>query len=256
MEFVGHQEDAVVLALEGSADVLPVQKGVQLLAVFREGVGARFRVNHLAGEGDQGVEFVALLGDVLPDGLLPSYSFLAAAGHDHGFGLATEQRCHVLVEMVDHHLHALRDVVLVQAHPTHDALHGFGTIDLFGVDLFVHVRQGERGFVAGVIAQHVQDEAFFNRLAHGIDVKRCRNVVRCRLACRVRTGAKQLQRLVLWCGREGHVGDAQAGVAAGFCRHLGGQNILGADLAAIVKRGNFSSVQDFLEVAGGFAGLR
>ena len=124
LELVGHQQDAVVAALEGGANVLPVQPRVQRLAAFGERVGPGFQIDDFARERHQRVDLVAMLGDVFANGLLPAHRFFAAAGHDHRLRLAFQQTGHVLAKVLDHELNTLRDVVLMQAHPAHDAFHG------------------------------------------------------------------------------------------------------------------------------------
>jgi hypothetical protein len=159
LELVGHQQQLVVAALERGADVLAAQLGVQLLAVFGEGSGPLSGSMTSPEKATSVFDLVAVVGDVLARGLLPAHRFLAAAGHHHGLGLATQQAGHVLAEVLDHHLHPLRDVVLVQPHPTHDALHGLGLVDLLGLDPYP-CAPARTPPCRGVGLQHIQDEAF------------------------------------------------------------------------------------------------
>src|SRR6266404_4180002 len=64
---------------------------------------------------------------------------------------------------------------------------------------------------------------------------------------------EQLQRLGLWGGGEGYVGDA---LVTGAGRHLGRQQVFGADLATILQLGKLLGGQHLLELRGGLAGLR
>ncbi len=123
LELVGDEQDLVLVALERFADVAALQVRIQGVAVLRETVGAGFLVVHLAGEGDQRADLVAVFLDVFVDGQLPAHRLHAAADHHHRLGLAVEQRGHVFAEVLDDDLHLLGDVVGVQPHPAHDALH-------------------------------------------------------------------------------------------------------------------------------------
>ena len=89
LELVGHQQDLVVGALEGFADVA-LEAGIEALAVLGEAIGANFGVVHLTAEGHQGAERIALLLDVLVDGQLPAHGLLARAHHHHRLGLAIQ----------------------------------------------------------------------------------------------------------------------------------------------------------------------
>ena len=138
--------------------------------------------------------------------------------------------------MLDHHLHLLADVVGVQAHPAHQALEGFAALDLLVVPLLAVVGQLEGQLVRGVVLQHVKDEAFFDGLAHRIDVEGRWEVVRACGLLSVGAAPKELQGLGLGRGSEGHVGDGRAAAClAGTCGHLGGQNVLGRDLPAVCQ---------------------
>ena len=107
----------------------PFRFGIQGVAVLRETVRAGFLVIHLAGEGDQRADLVAVFLDVFVDGQLPAHRLDPAADHDHRLGLAAEQRGHVFAEVLDHDLHLLGDVVGVQPHPAHDALQRRAALD-------------------------------------------------------------------------------------------------------------------------------
>ena len=60
--------------------------------------------------------------------------------------------------------------------------------------------QLEVALEGGVVFEHIQDEAFFDRLAHGVDVEGHR------LPSAI-FATEQLQGLVLGCGGEGEIGD-------------------------------------------------
>ncbi|EXI77065.1 MAG: hypothetical protein AW10_04045 [Candidatus Accumulibacter appositus] len=111
LELVGDEEDLVLVAFEGFADVATLQVRVQGLAVFREAVRAGLLVIHLTGEGDQRADLVALALDVFVDGQLPAYSFDPTGDDDHCLGFATEQRDHEFAEVLDDDLDLLGNVV-------------------------------------------------------------------------------------------------------------------------------------------------
>ena len=73
--------------------------------------------------------------------------------------------------MLNDDLHFLADVVIVQAHPLIEF--NFG---LFAFDFFVFIsnfhRQVIGHFIVGVVFQHIQNKAFFNRLTHAVDMVR------------------------------------------------------------------------------------
>ena len=186
---------------------------------------------HLTRERHQRAHGVVVGPDVLVNSELPAHRFKAAADHHHGLGLAVQQRGHELTEVLYHHLHLLGDVVGVQPHPAHDAFHGGVALHLGLVQLLPVVGQLEGQAVGRVVLQHVQNEAFFNRLPHRVHMKRPGQVVGRRLAAGVGPGAKQLQRLVLGRGGKGHEGDA---AVLGTAGHLGSQNVLRTDFTTIV----------------------
>ena len=179
----------------------PVQVGIKRLAGFRERVRAGFRVVHLAGKRDQRADLVAALADVFVDRELPAHGLHAAPQHHHRLGLASKQRRNVLAEMLDDDLDFLRDVVGVQPHPTHDALHRGVTFDFFLIPFLAAAGEAEGEAVGRVVLQHVEDEAFLDRLPHRIDVERLGHVGLARGRVRVRAAAEQFQRLGLRASR-------------------------------------------------------
>ena len=101
-----------------------------------------------------------------------------AAHHHHRLGLAAEQRRHVLAEVLDDDLHLLGDVVGVQPHPAHDALHRRAALDRRLVVVLAVVRQLEGQLVGRVVLQHVEDELLLDGLPHRVDVERRGQIVR------------------------------------------------------------------------------
>lgn len=123
LKLVGHQQDLVVVALEGLADVT-LEVGVEVGTALAEAIGADLGVVHLTAEGYQGAEWVTLLLDVLVDGQLPAHGLLAGAHHHHLLGLAIEQGPDELAEVFHHNLHLAGDVVGMKFHPAHQLLEG------------------------------------------------------------------------------------------------------------------------------------
>jgi hypothetical protein len=137
----------------------------------------------------------------------------------------------MLAEVLHHNLHLLRDVVRVEPHPAHNPLHRRAALDRRFVVLLPVVRQLEREPPGSVVLEHVQNEAFLDGLAHGVDMERSGKVVRRGLPGRVRASAEQLHRLRLRGGSEGDERDA-ANIRS--CRHLRRQDVFRAHLATVV----------------------
>ena len=236
----------VVRLGEGLADVAAVEARVERLAGFAHGLRVALGVVDLAGERHQHAQRVALAFDVFADGFLPAHGFEPRAHHHHGLGAALEQRLHVLAVVLHHHLHLGSDVVGVQAHPLHHALHGGAALDLHVVEALPVMGEAKRKVVARVVLQHIEDETLLDRLPHRIHVKGLRQPVR---AC----AAEQLQRLGLRGGGERNVGQAR-GRATRF--HLRGQHGLGVDTAPVQHFGPFLRAQHLLELRRRLPGLR
>ncbi|MDT4835455.1 hypothetical protein FQZ97_691210 [compost metagenome] len=177
LEFVSHQQNLVLVAAECFADIAATQVRVQRLAGFSEGVGARLGVINFAGERHQGANWIALALHILVDCQLPAHRLLPTGNHHHGLSFAFQQRLHVFAEVLDHHLHFLRDVVRVQLDPAHDAFQRLAALHLGFAQLLTVVRQLEGGLVRRVVLQHIEDKTLLDRLAHGVHMKGCRQVV-------------------------------------------------------------------------------
>ena len=114
--------------------------------------------------------------------------------------LPSSRRRDVGAEVLDDDLDLLADVVRVQLHPVHQRLQRLGLLDLGVVRVVVPALVGELEgqLVAGVVLQHVEDEALLDGLLHRVEVERLRQPVRA-------LAAEQLQRLGLGRGGEGEV---------------------------------------------------
>ena len=178
---------------------------------------------------------------------MPAHRLAPAAHHHHRLGAAFKQRLHVVSEVLDHAGNLLRDVVRVQAHPLHDALHGGAVLDRLFVELLAIAGELERQLVAGVVLQHVEDEAFLDGLAHRVHMEGLRHPVGFCLA------AEQLQRLGLGRGGERDVGEARRTATR---LHLRGEQRLGVHLAAVLQCRPFLGRQQLLQLGRRLAGLR
>src|SRR5690606_36877839 len=83
LKLVGDEEDEELGKLEGLADVTSCKRGVQLLALLREGFLTTGRVVHFSRKCHQSTEVIPLLLDVLLDRQLPANCLNAAADHHH-----------------------------------------------------------------------------------------------------------------------------------------------------------------------------
>ncbi len=239
---VGGDHHVEVLGVEGFRQVAPVQAGVEQAAAFRHLFGNHPVRQHAAGKSHQRMHIV--VAHLLHIGLhrqLIAHRLLAAAGDHHGLGLAAQQVADIGAEMFDDHLYLLADVVRVQAHPARQ-LHA----RLLRVHfLVVAVRVGDfpGRTVGGVVLQHIEDEAFLNGLAHGIQVERLGLVIRTRRQRRIGRATEQLQGLGLGRSGKGVVADALVGRAGG---HGSIQQFLCTDLLSIRR----IAAEDLLELAG------
>ena len=172
LKLIGHQENLILVTLERLADVAAFEVGVQLWAGFFERVGARFLVIHFTGESYDGFDVVAFFLDVLIDCQLPANGFYAATDNHHRFCFAAYQRGNQYSVVLDDDLNFLRNVVGVKPNPTHQALQSLALFNLCFVPLLTLVGQFESQFVGRVVQQNIENELFFNRLLHRVDVER------------------------------------------------------------------------------------
>ena len=113
---------------------------------------------------------IALLLDVPIEALLVAHGFQARARHHHRLGPAADLVARDGVEVLDHHLGLLRDVVRVQPHEARQRLRRLLALDVRVV--LAGLEQLEVGRVGRVVLQHVEDERFLDRLPHGVAVRR------------------------------------------------------------------------------------
>ena len=142
------------------------------------------------------------------DGDLPAHGLLAAGENHHRLGLAVQQRRDVLAEVLDDDLDLLADVVGMETHPSHDAFQRGVALDLLVVPFSAAGGQTKGKPVRRVVLEHIEDEAFLNRLPHRIDMEGLREVVGTRWLVWIWPTTKEFQRLGFRGGREGDIGDA------------------------------------------------
>ena len=126
----------------------------------------------LAGEGDDGLVRALALRQIVLEGVEVLDGPLDAAGHHHRPRLAADlvQRHHLLVEVVDHDLGLEPDRVVVALDVAAQLL-----LRPLGVELRVALDRLDQLVVAvdrRVVLEHVEDEAFLDRLLHRVAVER------------------------------------------------------------------------------------
>ena len=119
-------------------------------------------------KGHERLDGVAPFLDVAIEALLVADRFQARPGHHHRLGPAADLVPRDRLEVLDHHLRLLRDVVRVQPHETRQGQRGRLALDV-GIVLAC-LEQPEVGPVRRVVLQHVEDELLLDRLPHGVAV--------------------------------------------------------------------------------------
>ena len=166
--FLGHQEHLVFAGVEFLGQLLLLDAAVHpdLGVLLAGNVG----IDDRAGESDEGLDaLVALFGDVFIEGLLVPYRVKAGRSYHHGLGLASDLVAREPLEMLDHHLGLLGDVVGVKADEP-----GQRPACLLLVHLRVVVDRLDQpvvGLVGRVVFKHVEDEMLLDGLPHAVEVK-------------------------------------------------------------------------------------
>ena len=115
-----HEQHLVLLRGELLGQLLLADAVVH--ALFGVGDVGELVVLHRAGERHQRLDGIALLLDVPIEALLVAHGFQARTGHHHRLGPAADLVARDGVEVLDHHLGLLRDVVRVQPHEARQRL--------------------------------------------------------------------------------------------------------------------------------------
>ena len=151
-------------------------------------------VLHGAREGDERLERIAALGEVLVDRQLVAHRVQARAGDDHRLGLAADLALHLGGEVLDADPHLLADRVRVQLDERLEQV--LGLLLVVARVVLDLLQQPPVGLVGGVVREHVEDEPLLDRLAHAVEVEGRELAVGA-------PGAEQLERLRLRRGGEG-----------------------------------------------------
>ncbi|MNC23997.1 hypothetical protein D3C75_720380 [compost metagenome] len=77
---------------------------------------------------------------------------------------------HMFAVVLNNHFYFLRHVVFVQHDPLVQFDFGFFAVH-FPVRVIQFLQQLIRHFVVGVVLQHIKNKAFFDGLAHGVNVE-------------------------------------------------------------------------------------
>jgi len=121
LELVGHDQNPVVVGVEGIPDILPPE--IRVHVGFREFEGSAFRIGDFSGKSDQGHTIavpmfrdVFVEGDFVPDGRF------SGVGDDHRFGFSSDFGKNFFPEMLDDDRHLLGNVVGMKAEITSKGL--------------------------------------------------------------------------------------------------------------------------------------
>ena len=151
------------------------------------------------------VSILSVLGNISVKCLLVADRCSTGAGHDHCFRLAIQTVCHVLTEVLDDELHLLRNVGWVQRHPLSQGT--FCSLAAHPLVVLYLLSKVERGFVRHIALQHIQDESFFDGLAHFVLVEGFGQIVLGWLPRWIWNAAKQHQCGVFGRTSKGEVAD-------------------------------------------------
>ena len=136
---------------------------------FGVGLLGHLVVFHRAGKGHQALDGIALLADVAVKFLLVAHRLQPRTGDHHRLGAAADLVAGMLLEMLDHYLGFLADIVRMQAHEASQRPGRLLALDV-GVVLGL-LDQLVIGLIGDVVLQHVLDKAFLDGLTHGVAVE-------------------------------------------------------------------------------------
>ena len=163
LELVGDDQEAVLGPLEGLG-------GLRLREAVHAGLGVGLAaVLDRPREGDQRLERIAALGEVLVDRQPVAHRVQARARDDHRLGLAADLALHLRGEVLDHDPHLLADRVRVQLDERLEQV--LGLLLVVARVVLDLLQQPPVGRVGRVVREHVEDEALLDRLAHAVEVE-------------------------------------------------------------------------------------
>ena len=216
LELVGDDEEAVWRLAETDGD-LARREAVQGGLRYWSAAPVVF-----SRERDDGAVRAVAFFQVLADGEEVADGALDAVGDDHRAGFAADLvlRQRLLVKVVHHDLGLVPDGVLVPLHKAPELL-----LRRFDLELGIVRGAFDQMVVApdrGVVAEHVEDEALFDSLLHGVGVEGPPAPLTVLLVFL----SEHLERLALGCGGEGEVARVGEHLALlhrpvdGILRHL------------------------------------
>ena len=193
---LGHQQHLILRGREAFRQLLLAHAGVHLfLGVGRAGDPV---VLDRARKRDQRLDRIALARDIAVEALLEAHRLQPRPGDHHRLGAPADPVAGDGVEVLDHDLGLLRDVVRVQLQKARERLGGVLPLHLRVVRALLE--QPVVGGIGGVVPQHVEDESLLDRLTHRVAVRG------------LAAAPEDLERLVLGRRREGKA--AQVGLPA------------------------------------------
>src|SRR5471032_1495150 len=228
----------VILLVERFADIAAFQPWIEVLADFTHWFREASRVINLARKRYQNAQRIILLLNISSNLFLPAYSLLAAADHYHCLGSTLQERLNVFTEVLDYDFDLLSDVVRVESNPLHNPLHRLALLDLLFVVFLAVVGELERELVGRIVLQDIKNETLFDCLAHRVDMERLRQTI-------WPWASKQLHRFGFWRGGESDIGQS---ISAGPRGHLGSEQILSANFAAVLQLSQLFGRQQLLQL--------
>ena len=159
-----HQQHLVFGRREVLRQLLLADAGVYLfLGVGHPGGPV---VPDLTGEGDQRLDRIPLARYVAVEALLVTHRLEARSGHHHRLGAAPDPMASDHVEVLDHHLGLLHDVVRVQPYEAGKRLGRVLPLHVGIVRAFLE--HPVVGGVGRIVLEDVQDESLLGRLPHRV----------------------------------------------------------------------------------------
>ena len=149
-------------------------------------------------ESHQGLKRISEFGKTPIHGQLVADGVQAGTGHNHRLGAAADFALGLGSEVLDHDPHLLFYGVRMQVHEGPEQVRGFGLVVARVV--LNGLEQSPIGLVGGVTFQYVQDEPFFNGLAHTVKMKGSERPIGT-------AGTEKLQGLRFWGSGEGKGGN-------------------------------------------------
>ena len=240
---LGDQQHLIIGGGKAFRQFLLPHAGVHLLLGIGDAGG--LIVFDDAGKRDQRPDRITLALDVAVKALLEAHRLQPRSGDHHRLGAPADLVAGHGVEVLDHHLRLLRDVVRMQ--PQKAGQRPARVLALHVRIVRALLEQPVVGGVGGVVAQHVEDEPLLDRLPHGVAVGG------------LAAASEHLERLVLRRRRKGK--EAQVGLPTAL-GHAEEQRLHVLAFQALFRgagarlRAQFLAAEHLLERGRRFASLR